>query len=84
MSLGETIRITRQRSFYTQEAFAKELHVALSTVNRWELDKAKPNVRAMKEIKAFCEKHECDYCNIENEWLLLNIKSNQSEENNNG
>lgn len=74
MSLGETIRITRQKAFYTQEAFANELHVALSTVNRWELDKAKPNVKAMKEIKAFCEKNNCDYCNIENEWLLLTIK----------
>ena len=29
MSLGETIRITRQKAFYTQEAFANELHVAL-------------------------------------------------------
>lgn len=36
MSLGETIRITRQKSFYTQEEFARKLNVALSTVNRWE------------------------------------------------
>ena len=32
MSLGETIRITRQKSFYTQEEFARKLNVALSTV----------------------------------------------------
>lgn len=42
MSLGETIRITRQKSFYTQEEFARKLNVALSTVNRWELNKANP------------------------------------------
>ena len=47
MSLGETIRITRQKSFYTQEEFARKLNVALSTVNRWELNKAKPSVKAM-------------------------------------
>ena len=45
MSLGETIRITRQKSFYTQEEFAHKLNVALSTVNRWELNKAKPSVK---------------------------------------
>ncbi len=69
MSLGETIRIARQKAFYTQEDFAKYLNVALSTVNRWELDKAKPNVKAMKSIKAFCNENELDYEKIEKEWL---------------
>lgn len=55
MSLGEAIRITRQKSFYTQEEFAQKLNVALSTVNRWELNKAKPSVKAMRAIKSFCE-----------------------------
>ena len=50
MSLGEAIRMTRQKAFYTQEDFAKELNVALSTVNRWELNKVKPNMKAMKAI----------------------------------
>lgn len=69
MSLGETIRITRQKAFYTQEDFSKRLNVSLSTVNRWELNKAKPNVKAMKEIKIFCEENNLDYEIIENEWL---------------
>ena len=69
MSLGEAIRITRQKPFYTQEEFAAELHVALSTVNRWELDKAKPNVKAMKAIKGFCEDNQLNYEEIEKEWL---------------
>lgn len=56
MDLGEAIRITRQRAFYTQEDFAQKLNVALSTVNRWELNKAKPNMRAMKAIKSFVMK----------------------------
>lgn len=69
MELGEVIRITRQRVFYTQEEFAKRLHVALSTVNRWELNKAKPNVKAMKEIKAFCKENNLNFETIEEAWL---------------
>lgn len=71
MSLGEAIRISRQKAFYTQEDFANKLNVALSTVNRWELNKAKPNVKAMKAIKAFCVENELDYKIIESEWLTF-------------
>lgn len=69
MSLGEAIRIARQRAFYTQENFARKLDVALSTVNRWELDKARPNVKAMKSIKTFCNENNLNYEEIEKEWL---------------
>lgn len=69
MSLGEVIRLSRQKALYTQEDFAQELNVALSTVNRWELNKAKPNMKAMKSIKAFCDEKNLDYSVIEKEWL---------------
>ena len=69
MSLGTAIRITRQKAFCTQEDFAQKLDVALSTVNRWELNKARPNMRAMKAIKAFCEENGLQYETIEAEWL---------------
>lgn len=69
MSIGEVIRLSRQKALYTQDDFAKELNVALSTVNRWELNKAKPNMKAMKAIKAFCDENNLDYSIIENEWL---------------
>ena len=71
MSLGEAIRISRQKAFYTQEDFENKLNVALSTVNRWELNKARPNVKAMKAIKAFCVENELDYKIIESEWLTF-------------
>ncbi len=77
MSLGEAIRITRQRSFYTQEEFAEELNVALSTVNRWELNKAKPNVKAMKSIKAFCFENNLAYEIIESKWLGISEEARQ-------
>lgn len=69
MSLGNTIRITRQKAFYTQEDFAQKLNVALSTVNRWELDKVRPNMKAMKSIKEFCKENNLSYELIEKEWL---------------
>ena len=75
MSLGETIRIIIQKAFCTQEDCAKQLNVALSTVNRWELGKAAPNMKGMKAIKAFCEAHELDYESIEAEWLNLSLKT---------
>lgn len=76
MSLGETIRFTRQKAFYTQEDFARELRVALSTVNRWELNKSKPNIKAMKSIKLFCEQKNLSYEDIEKEWLNCSFKDN--------
>lgn len=69
MGLGEIIREVRQKAFYTQEEFADKIGVALSTVNRWELDKARPNVKAMKAVKAFCEENNIEYKNVEEEWL---------------
>ena len=71
MSLGEAIRMSRQKAFYTQEDFARKLNVALSTVNRWELNKAKPNMKAMKAIKSFCEENNLNYEIVEEAWLTL-------------
>lgn len=76
MNLGEAIRITRQKAFYTQENFSKRLNVALSTVNRWELNKAKPNVKAMKEIKSFCEENNLNYEIVEEAWLSSTKEDN--------
>lgn len=72
MSFSEEIKRIRERCFYTQEAFAKELNVAFSTVNRWEGGKARPNLTAMKNIKMFCNNHNIDYTNVEEAWLDYN------------
>ena len=71
MSLGEAIRMSRQKAFYTQEDFARKLNVALSTVNRWELNKAKPNMKAMKAIKSVCEENKLNYEIVVEAWLTL-------------
>lgn len=69
MGFPEEIKRIRQRSFLTQEDFAKELNVAFSTVNRWEGGKAKPNLSAMKKIKEFCLSQDIEYTSIEDAWL---------------
>lgn len=48
MTFAESIRQTRQRLFFSQEAFAKELNVNLTTVSRWETGKSKPNMSTMR------------------------------------
>ena len=69
MAFAEIIRITRQRAFLSQEAFAKEINSSVASINRWENGRGKPNLTAMKHIKEFCEKHNLPYEEIEKEWL---------------
>lgn len=69
MGFPEEIKRIRQRCFLTQSNFAKEIHVAYSTVNRWEGGRAKPNLNAMKNIKDFCLRHDIAYSDVEEAWL---------------
>ena len=71
MSFSEELKSIRQHSFLSQEAFARELNVSFSSVNRWEGGRAKPNLNAMKNIKAFCEAHNIDFSNREREWYEM-------------
>ena len=63
--LSEIIRMIRQKAFMSQEAFANELNVSVSTINCWETGKVKPNLTAMKSFMVFCGKHELPLCVIE-------------------
>ncbi len=69
MTFAETIKYTRQRLFLSQEEFAKELGVTLSTVSRWETGRSKPNMSTMKQLKGFCESHDVEYAPVESGWL---------------
>lgn len=51
MTFAETIKRTRQRLFFSQEAFAKELSVNLTTVSRWETGRSKPNISTMRQME---------------------------------
>lgn len=72
--LSDTIRITRQKAFMSQEEFASELKVSVSTINRWETGKVKPNLSAMKSLKAFCSKYALSYESIENDWFKMDTE----------
>ena len=74
MNFSEEIKRIRQRSFLTQQDFAKKIGVAFSTVNRWESGRAKPNPKAMKSINAFCLENNIPYETIEEAWLNYKIE----------
>ena len=61
MSFSEDIRKIRHRVLLTQEDFAKEICVSYATINRWETGKAKPNIKTMKLIDAYCKKNQIDF-----------------------
>lgn len=69
MSLSEAIKNMRKRALLSQEDLAATLHVSVGTINRWENGKTKPNITAMKGIKAFCKENDLPYEIIESEWL---------------
>lgn len=56
--------------------FAEILSVAFSTVNRWEAEKARFDIKAMKNIKAYCEKNlPCE--NVGEAWLNYKVGGNE-------
>lgn len=69
MDLSNEIKKIRQKSFMTQEEFASEFGVAFSTINRWENGKTVPNMKAMKQMKDFCEKSGFSFDELEKAWL---------------
>ena len=71
MSFSKDIKVVRQKCLLSQEAFAKELGVAFTTVNRWEAGKCKPTYRTMKLIDEYCKKHSIDF-EIEKEFVESN------------
>ena len=44
MTFAEELKRIRQRKFLSQDAFAREVNVSFSTVNRWESGKTKDRV----------------------------------------
>lgn len=74
MSFPEEIKKIRQRSFLTQQDFVKKIGVAFSSVNRWETGRAKPNLKAMKNINTFCLDNNIPYETIEEAWLNYKIE----------
>ncbi len=60
MDDSELIKTIRSRLGLSQKAFADAIHVAFSTVNRWENNKSTPNRMARVLLADFCEKNDVD------------------------
>lgn len=61
MSFSTDIKIIRQKSLLSQEAFAQILGVSFTTVNRWETGKSKPSYKTMKLINDYCKANNIDF-----------------------
>lgn len=61
MSLGNDIKLFRQRCLLSQQDFAKELGVSFATINRIESGKSKPTYKTMKLIDDYCKKNAIDF-----------------------
>lgn len=68
MNFSDEIRNIRQSCLLSQEAFAKELNVSFSTVNRWETGKTNPNYEIMGKLALFCKKKNLDFKIAEKKW----------------
>lgn len=69
MSFAEEFKRIRIKSFLSQEALAQEIGVSFSSINRWEGERTKPNMIAMKKLRDFCAAHDIDFSVLEKEWL---------------
>ena len=76
MDFSEAIKEIRQECYMSQQAFANELGVSFSTVNRWEKDKAIPNYQTMKRLVAYCRALKIDCKNLESIWKESKNASN--------
>lgn len=68
MAFSNEIKEIRQKCYLSQQAFADEIGVSFSTVNRWEKAKAIPNYQTMKRLIAYCKSLGVDCDNLEVQW----------------
>lgn len=55
MNIGEKIREFRKSKNFTQEKLAKEVHLSTNTIQRYELNKRKPDIETLSKIAAALE-----------------------------
>ena len=61
MEMCELIKEIRSQLGMSQEAFADAIHVAFSTVNRWERGHSEPQFLERRKFDNFCKKHEISF-----------------------
>lgn len=76
MDISVAIRTIRKKTFLSQTAFANELSVAFSTVNRWENGKGIPNTTAMRKLREFCSRNSISCVDLEDAWINGQLHKN--------
>lgn len=61
MEFRKVIYNIRIKTLLSQSAFAKEIGVSFSTVNRWESGNAKPSYEALKKVNDFCDRNSIPF-----------------------
>lgn len=74
MSFSSEIRNFRLSRLMSQTEFGKALGVSFATVNRWENGKARPNIKAMRALKRYCEENGLPYEQLEKSWREIIIQ----------
>ncbi len=60
MFFSEAVKMIRRKRLLSQEAFAKELGVSFTTVNRWETKKTTPTYKTLKSLDKYCKENGID------------------------
>lgn len=68
MPFSSKIKNFRLSCLMNQTEFGDALGVSFTTVNRWENGKARPNIKAMKALKQYCEENDLLYEPLEKSW----------------
>ena len=68
MTFSEIVKTIRHECYLSQQAFADELGVSFSTVNRWENGRAIPSYKAMKKLIVYCKLLNIDCSEMEKIW----------------
>lgn len=58
MEFKDQIKYAREKVHMSQQEFAKEIGVAYSSLNRWELGVRKPTYALQRKFYKYCEKNE--------------------------
>ena len=61
MEFKDKLKAARLKLFLSQEAMAKELGVAFSTINRWENGSYSPNYKSQKAFHELCQKNNIEF-----------------------
>ncbi len=69
MLFSSEIKNFRLSRLMSQTEFGHALGVSFTTVNRWENEKSRPNLKAMKALKRYCREHGLPYEPLEKSWL---------------